>query len=811
MAVFDPRDTEAKPDLLDQSAEGFYSVAGKILGRSGDMEQVLNGAAMNFSDLVAYDIWKQNEYNAEDWRTAAEAAVYGAGVTKGWAQDVREFKRKRQALVDEWEDAAGSNFGVVRRLPDTTDRLTFGTGLEQEMNAALDEEYAADRAQAEAAKLRELSGAADRAWEELQARAELRERQLAQGPTPQNLRSLVEHDLLGWAPYNIRGAEAPLPLDAELAAADAALLREYLTRRREPDAEYGQIIGTLLAAVRQGVARRADGGRLDPDVLAYLEEFYGELGSDLLVMDAYAGHGEGLGERPFLQQDSLAALGGGLLLLSDESVGGGFDRMPPIVRRLFDESVQVNDGAYAAIHHWGYQYAALADLLGSADPRLVAGEELSTALIAVTPHYLDFAGSPVNVIPGGVELLDGSTVLTDEPAATMLGVATRNVAANHAVLTGDYEPGDVGLARPELLAALYTHDWSDDGAAAAKLTSWIHADGVDETMAGEAAAGLYETVTGVGDGGVYGALTDGPGGDSMGMLNPELSRGFADVAVKYLDEFAAEQDDPARTSFGGGNLELAYEDGARARFFELVAGDEDAAAYLTGAVLTHEATRLNGYVAGGGEGDAQYGRANGMLRGYLDAGMLNEAMDRTGDERTAVTDAAARQANGSTFASGMIKETVGNVFPWGRVAKVVIGTGNEIWRAGVRAQPGPSTPLIQAPNGERVGRTDLEQGGLLNLVSAAVTDGRISAADVPDVLRSGDPDAPVKLYGQVPGHERRAAEDAAAELLDDVLPGYRDLLEKQEDAYSDAFNGSAAADPQAYEDFVRTGIPMAQW
>ncbi|WUH98888.1 hypothetical protein OHR68_36155 [Spirillospora sp. NBC_00431] len=806
MAGFDPRDTDAEPELIDRSAESFYSVAGQILGRSGELEGALNGAAMNFSDLVSSQIQGQSKYNAEDWKTASEAAVYGAGVTKGWAGDVREFKRKRQELIAQWDAAEAKDFGATKAKTDGPSWLIQTPDEVHAREVQAEQQFARDRAQKQAETLRRLNGEANRAWEWLQEQAQLRGTQLKQGPTPRNLKHLVEHGQLGWAPYNIRGADAPLPLDPKMAKADAETLRRYLEGELPPDADYAKIIAALTAAMHQGIARQRDGERLDPKLLGYLEQFYGELGDDLLVTAVFAKKGilpngeKGLGAKPWLQNDTLRALGSGLLMLSNEKLGGGYERLPETVRDLFGDDYEApHNGTVKGLENWPTGYAALADLLGHSDDRLTGGKEFSTNLMAVTPMYLKFVDSDINGIAGNEKLSDRS-------ASSMLWVATRNVEANHAILTGDYKPpGEMGSETKDVLKTFYSHKWDDKGAAAAGLTSWIHKDGVDEKLAGEATAALIETVTEPGGDGVYTALTDTSSKkQSMGMINPELSRSFANVAIKYLDDFAALQNDPKQTGFDGGNLEVAY--GDRARFFELVAGDKGAAQHLAAGVEVFERNNLNEFVVDGGEGAAEYGAPNARLRAYLDAGLLNEAMDRTGNANEAATDAATRQRNAKHFTSGLLKETVGNLGPWGGVAKTVIGVSNEVYRYDVASGFKAPSVEIHLPNGKQQSRTDLTQESMLSMVDAAVRDGKIPLKDVPDVLRTGDEGAPIKRHDEVDGADRDKARDAARDLLKAAAPEYEALLDDQERAYSDVLNGFAADTPEAYQQYVRKGV-----
>ncbi|MFC5752892.1 hypothetical protein [Actinomadura rugatobispora] len=835
MREFQPTDTAADPALIEAAANLFWATAGRIIGRSGDLRATLDSSALNFTSLVASEITSQTGYNVEDWKTAVEAVYFGAGVTLAWAKAVRDFKARRQQLIDEWNTAKGNNFGVVgseltlyeQTLPKDSQQAVKGAGgptfNREDLEVAAEE------------KLGYLNQQIDSAWSTLQQTAADLGNRLTAGPTPENVRYLVEAGALSWAPFNIRGAEAPLPLNPELAAADAEKFKAYTTGKLPPDTEYAAMIAALNAAVQAGTFRTAQGGQLDPRTIQYLQSFYGALGPDLFKTLPGFLNGKGdksLGDDPLLQRDTINALGGGLLLLSDEKVGGGYDKLPPVIHELF-KGVPVGEGDGRTIQYaWSQNYKALSQLLGG-DHQYAGGKEFSTQLVSATSYYLDHSLN--NPHPDMRQGWD------DKPAITMLNVATRNIEANHALLTGDHDPGELGLPTPDLLKSLYSHDWSDGGKAVTGLTDWIYeestndrddTDDVRRQLAGEAAAALIETVTDA-DNGLYPALADiGSDMHSVGMVNPEVAKEFAKIAIHHLDSFAADvvpnpqgadaafisadkgkMTDPTVTAYAGGNLKVG--EGDAARFFELIAGDEKAAWHLGTGVEAYEYANLQRYVTEqittGQNKASTYGGANGKLRALYDAGMLNEAMDRTGNEQQARTDAEFRSTNAKTLWSGLAKETVGNLFKWSGYAKSIIGSSTEIYRADVRAGVTSPTVEVQLPNGsDKYTQTALEAEATLSMLESAVRNGKVPLEVVPVDLRTDKPADPIKRLNQVTIGQREM-QDLIRPLLDSAVPPNRDPIGEMSKTYAQYYNTFAANSLDKYNRDIRNGVEMTSY
>ncbi|MWA02947.1 hypothetical protein F8568_021715 [Actinomadura sp. LD22] len=855
--AFDPPDTAANPDALDAHVEDFWRTAGYILGRSGDLRAALDGAAISFSDIIAQEISSQAGYNEGLWKSATQAIYYGAGVTQVWANAVREYKRKRQDLINEWNTAESTNFGVVHR--DLSDQeKTLPADQQAALAKANTESYNFSFNLAKQSKLTELTNLATREWNTLQETASDLGKRLTEGPTPENVRRLIVQEALSWAPYNVNGPAAPLPLNPDKAELDADRFKQYLNGELPPDADYAAMIAALNAASLQGRQLQASGGQLDYRTIAYLEKFYGTLGEDLFTELPAFINGKGdssLGDDPLLRRDTLQALGDGLLMLSNERLGGGYDKLPQSVRDVFGRGLPYTYEGSTTEESWGRDYVTMAQLLDGTTA--TGGKEFSTQLVTASLYYMDHDNrSSAKRDTAFADLPN------DWPIIRMLHVATRNIEADHAILTGTFDPGLGGKETVDLLTRLYTFEWSDGGSAASSLTSWIHEDSpyyqndLERYLAADAATALINTVTGVGEDGLYSTLTDippvhdgaaftdfatelrgiffGPSSDpdapSVGMVNPELSREFAKIAGQYFDDFASEPSTATSTTYEKGHLDIPPR--ARARFFELISGDPGAALQLATAVELYQKDNIHQYYE---QGDPNtYGSANGRLRALLHAGLVAEAMDRTDDLHAARVDAAKREYASKIALSGTAKEILGNYAPLrfaglaGKEYKDLIGASIKTVFGSAASwysyheyvnQKLPEVEILDPHVVPNNGRSPLARQTELTLLEAAVQNGDVPVGDIPAVqspdpespypaadlsLLTGDPERPVKNLDEINAKLQDEAMDAILPVLDrpDVAPKRQQFLDAQSDAYLDFYDKYVPSSPEEYKRFV---------
>jgi hypothetical protein len=197
---FDPRDTNAEPGTIRNAAGDLQAVSGSLTGHGEAVGAALRRPAKSFSDLIASKITSQANYNESACRTAVSGVVFGHAVTTGWAEDVDWFKRERQKLITQWNEASANGFGVQK--PDMS--KVQGNELRG---------YDAKVSDAKEKKLAELNKAAHDLWEKFQNKASDRGNELKSGPTPENLHKLDEAGLLPLSAQNLfgRGWEAARP------------------------------------------------------------------------------------------------------------------------------------------------------------------------------------------------------------------------------------------------------------------------------------------------------------------------------------------------------------------------------------------------------------------------------------------------------------------------------------------------------------------------------------------------------------------------------------------------------------------------
>ncbi|GAA4932539.1 hypothetical protein GCM10023224_10910 [Streptomonospora halophila] len=822
MSSFDPACTDADAEAIDDRAVDLYNVAGRILGRSAEeLKPVLTSAAVQFSDLVADGIREQSGYSTTAWQKASFAAVYAAGVTEGWAGDVRWFKARIAELEDEWEQSRTGDFGA--RMQEYTareedDRVARGLPSAREA-------FAADRSAGRIRTVADLESRERTSREEFERRARERAAQLREGPTEETVRTLVREGRLGWAPHNMGWSDPPLPLTEDRATRWAGELRDYITGGKPADARYAEIVAALNALTRKGWRQGSRGGRerLPRAEMDFLEEFYrvldtepvdGEVPPTMLTLVREV-HGSGdLSERA--RNELLGALGDGLLTLSDEDRGGGWDALPPSIRSVAAGSGDIDyDGAQWPVHGWRETRVPLVDrLLAFTNPGVAGGREFSEVLATTLGNKLQDYAQVGGAVEGG----------RDGPFRTLLSVAARNEDAVHGLFSGAVDHPQ-GWASQRAVRGLYAFPWSDGGLTLRELTDWmsyedVRSDPDRRGLADEATAGLIRGLAHDQD--TFDLLSGGNtvtgSGTSLGMLNPEAARGLADVAELHMAPFAREGR-LGPTEYGGGTLKVNSAD--RVRFWMLAAGDTEAANDLGAAVQGYQSRRFADLVEGGADA-AVVGGETGRLRGLYDLAVLDEALAR---KHFAAQDAAAEQGavttdrRGVALASGITKELLSNFVLRNPAAKAATGIAHEFVRFGRHylweAPSAGSDYAPRLPTTRSAG--DIQYHSLVGLADAAVADDRLVPGDLPAYRRYRELGA---------DYDRHAAEGDAEGLQEtvDKLAGIQDelrgeltdalkaegiydpeLIDAQRDAWELLLGDPEAHDAQRYADTVAQG------
>ena len=89
---FSPRICEIDTGKLDQVADDMLDMVSRITGMSGDMEALFNNAAMEFSDLIAEDIYSTASDNHSAWTTTLASCWHVWGVLTKWSADVERYR-----------------------------------------------------------------------------------------------------------------------------------------------------------------------------------------------------------------------------------------------------------------------------------------------------------------------------------------------------------------------------------------------------------------------------------------------------------------------------------------------------------------------------------------------------------------------------------------------------------------------------------------------------------------------------------------------------------------------------------------------
>ncbi|GLZ80173.1 hypothetical protein Afil01_49800 [Actinorhabdospora filicis] len=659
-----PWETKADEAAVSGEANTLMSLAGRITGRGGELRDAINAGAMEFSDIVADPIEARNRDNVTSWVSGTQATVFGSSILTAWAGEVGTFKRELAALDTRYAEGVNRIFEIGTGGPGEGANSVGRNAAQKSLEAELT---------AEAVRLRA----------KFDTDTESRGAQLRSGPTTEVLKALVSDGTMKWAAFNLWGAKGAVPLDGK----DAKKLAEMLVAKLKGGGKLTQadreLLINLQALAGHALWMQKHGGNLSKGELAYLKTLFGELNrgyngddtpfrgdSALLNIDAWLkGSGYGAADQSLIR----GALGGGLLALSDDGIGGGYELLPSDVRRSLEAElpetwdIPAGEGAEG---FWRAEFVPLAALLGAA-PALQGGLKFSGLLTLRSAEYASMLDEKEDV----------------EPLQTLLGVATRNHEAVREVLTGGYRTERFGADTPEfVLRQLFgKNDWTDGGAAAAKLVDWIPAasrgsDSYERYLAGVSSAAVIDILTNThktawdqsafqfftDSGGRIGDATDVP----MGVANPKISQALGDVASAYLQSFGGRDGvEGAKTQWGymvsGPNGEvwvpdkLQIDPDDRARFFQLIVADPKAAAQLGNDILG-TMYRNTGDMVGTDDPGARGSLAatSGRLLGYFDAALKNNMLDAVGDheraEATAYGDEVAKNQRITGIMSGGI-------------------------------------------------------------------------------------------------------------------------------------------------------------
>lgn len=351
------------------------------------------------------------------------------------------------------------------------------------------------------------------------------------------------------------------------------------------------------AAVRKITAR---GGKLSADDLAFLEALYGGLGRTVYQVPGQLGQ----------DKAAKAALADGLLMLSNEKLGGGFSKVPAEIRQDLRDTGWRHwnaPGDKAADPFRGNGFPELARFLLNRDPKskIGPGDEFAAGLgrsATENLHLQQFLQREYgNVALGGPpQEMAQTPLLNTAEVQQILGV----VAFSH-------QASAKLMSDPEAVRVLIGHGWEDKGAAVAGLFDWAAKVALDPkspeyVMAKQATADLINAVT------VNDSDESSPGHqmfkESVGWVtaSPEIAQAFSKLIAANLSDFG--DPEPGGATGPEDKFHLRISTDQRHRFAMLASTDQQARIVLRVAAEAYKLDALR-----------DPGSAEAKSAGFIDA------------------------------------------------------------------------------------------------------------------------------------------------------------------------------------------------
>lgn len=268
-----------------------------------------------------------------------------------------------------------------------------------------------------------------------------------------------------------------------------------------------------------------------------------------------------------------------------------------------------------------------------------------------------------------------------------LEISSRNHEATTQLLTGETDPGSPPLEKgydpKKVITPLLQFDWEDsDGKQPPQLFNWIGEDAVphpaidgqpavtpeQSQLAGRAASGLANILTSDADGknglmGPFETLMNIPGHDneSLGQVNPGLTRQLTGAMIPYIDNIAGAPGHPT-PDFHLRDGRDEDRDLQAVRLSTLFNTDQVSSGAWNGAMIsrTNEYAAQYALLSDQPSNDRnQYAEAAGRLMAYQEQGLRAEAFDRGLDDKEAAEESAGRKKLAIDVAAGGLSTAVG--------------------------------------------------------------------------------------------------------------------------------------------------------
>lgn len=635
------KECEIDPGQLLAYQRAWENLHGRISGRSNEFGTITKPVSLNFSGLIGEELRATAEENQGAWSSSMMACNHAYGVISKVHGDILWYKSRIEEIKE------GLNWSMRYSGPSTQDDIDNILNQHNELAAE--------------------------AWRELERRCEGSEDMLREGPTPENIHALTEAGYLpGSAGYYTTGDLDYYYITNDDAETFLAHVKEGMRNGYEGSLEGLEFSLALLNnVIGRGLTAQDRGEYLSGNEMNFLETIFDSLSEnpDPRVGPDFMGFLSGMNGNEHLSESLKSelnrSLSNAILVLSNENLGGGYDKLPEDVREIADgiEFTNVSDahGIPGMIKEWQSGFIQLTDFLGNSGPGVLGGTEFSVTLMGTTMNHLHYAGEP------------GYGPITDERFGTALDVASRNRESNYIMLTGEYPDGAAyehhenhpHVTPERFIERLYTFDWQDDGRQVRGITDWIDEYQASEDpernrMGSDAFLALVDTITSEE---MQEALSQ-TGHEvededsevtwrdvSFTQLNPEIADSFADLFLANIEvmespagfnitdsgEMIVESIENGYNRHG----DLRLDPATRLVFTEYIMGSEEAAIRIHSASSFRTDEGMADYF-GSYPPDPSQARESGILRGLIETALNNEheaAVDRTNgaiDHRNAV-------------------------------------------------------------------------------------------------------------------------------------------------------------------------------
>lgn len=630
-------DPDVHPIEISQLAEEMRAFNARILGRAHDLDGDFDNTSQEFSEILKWNIKKESGMDLSLWMEVTSSVSFCAAITENWFDEIQEYKDERLRIINRWNTEAPRLAEDLDKAPPSFS-FVFTESPAEAAESAL-EDLKLELQEEEMAAYRKMKDAAEQLSDDLKS-----------GPTPEAVERLMQGKYVTWSHFNLGGDIEMIPIDMDAQEA-ANIAIDYAENPSEHEGDIDAVIAILNNLGLVAMDKQGRGEDLESDEIEFLRDFYDTLEESGDPMDNPPGVlaiVDKLNRETDLNEgekdEVLGSLGNGILILSDESIGGGYDLLPESVRHATEGSeINLDDAVDHLSHNYWFESAkALAAMMDNSIPELQGGQQYSVNLTQSVAHWIEYElaqDDPDN---------QPYSRFNEDDLESLVFAATRNEDANLSILTGEgpYEHPVHGLDTEMTLKAIYTYDWPEGSEAVAGLTDWLweqygSADESERLRAAEGVEALVEVLTlkdeDSGDN-IFlntGTRVDGNANAAVTEVNPELAESFSKIFMTYVDSFAIHHDENGvgvlteeeaspYLFFDEGDIPVLLDSESRENFIQIIVANEETVPSVMFAAMDYNNRALEDSIFNSGHSATPYGNSAGYLRDLIDSALIKE-------------------------------------------------------------------------------------------------------------------------------------------------------------------------------------------